>query len=68
MEHKIDIKDFKISCIVGDLKAERTKKQDVFIDIELYFEMNGKIYLFTKFLAHISPKNRRIIFEELILA
>ncbi len=38
MESKIIISDLKIICIIGERDYERTKKQLVFLDIELFFD------------------------------
>ncbi len=38
MESKIIIHDLKIVCIIGERDYERTKKQPVFLDIELFFD------------------------------
>jgi len=43
MMQKIEITDFRINCIIGELEAERTKKQDVFVDIGLYFDIGMAI-------------------------
>lgn len=38
MESKIIIHDLKIVCIIGERDYERTKRQPVFLDIELFFD------------------------------
>ena len=43
MESKIIIKDLKTECLIGEREHERIKKQEILIDIELYFNITKAV-------------------------
>jgi len=37
----IGVKDLKVTCVIGIYPEERTKNQDLFIDIEIQYDFNN---------------------------